>query len=84
MMSVVYKHYLLALTEKLKMTFGVGHHPMLIENIRYKTLISQIIGKKNNRSSVSDAYQVITALRSMDNARNSVNLISGIIPLPSG
>ena len=42
-----------------------------------------VIGKKNNQSSVSDANQEIPYLGSTDNAGNSVNLVSGIIRLPS-
>ena len=70
--------------EKLRMTFGVGYQTMLIVNILFKISIFPIIDKKNNQSSVSDADQEITTLGSTDNARNSVNLISGIIHLPSG
>ena len=43
-----------------------------------------VIGKKNNQTSVSDADREIPALGSTDNAGNSVNLVSGIIRLPSG
>ena len=42
-----------------------------------------IIGKKNNQSSVSDTDLEIPTLGSTDNAGNSVNLVSGIIRLPS-
>ena len=42
------------------------------------------MGKKNNQTSVSNADREIPTLGSMDNARNSVNLISSIIHLPSG
>ena len=42
-----------------------------------------VIGKKNNQTSVPDADRQISTLRSTDNAENSVNLISGIIRLPS-
>ena len=42
------------------------------------------MGKKNNQTSVSDADRDIPILRSMDNTGNSVNLIYGIIHLPSG
>ena len=70
--------------EKLRMTFGVGHHTTLIVNIRFKTLSLPIRGKKNNQSSVSDADREIPTLGSTDNAGNSVNLLSGIIRLPSG
>ena len=38
-----------------------------------------VIGKKTNQTLVSDAD-----LRVKDNAGNSVNLVSGIIHLPSG
>ena len=41
-----------------------------------------MINKKNNQSSVSDADRKILTLRSMDNAGNSVNLVSGIICYP--
>ena len=43
-----------------------------------------VMGKKNNQSSVSDADWEIRTLRSTDNVGNSVNLVSGIICLPSG
>ena len=43
-----------------------------------------VIGKKNNQSSVSDADREIPILGSTDNAGNSVNLVSGIIRLPTG
>ena len=43
-----------------------------------------VIGKKNNQTSVSDADQEIPTLGSTDNAENLVNFISGIICLPSG
>ena len=65
------------------MTLGVGRHTTLIVNIIFKTLIFQRIGKKNNQSSVSDADREIPTLGSTDNAGNSVNLVSGIIRLPS-
>ena len=42
------------------------------------------MGKKNNQISVSDADREITTLGSTDNAGNEVNLVSGMIPLPSG
>ena len=80
-MTSVYKSYLRAF-----MTFGVGRHAMLpvILNILFKTLIFQRIGKKNNQSSVFDADREIPALGSTDNVANEVNLVSGIIHLPSG
>ena len=37
-----------------------------------------VIGKKNNQSSVSNADREIPNLGSTDNAGNSVNLVSGI------
>ena len=70
--------------EDLQMTFGFGRHTTLIVNILFKTSIFQRIGKTNNQSSVSDADREIPILRSTDNAGNSVNLVSGIIRLPSG
>ena len=50
----------------------------MINNIFY------VKGKKNNQSSVSDADRDIPTLESTDNAGNSINLVSGIIRLPSG
>ena len=69
--------------ENLHMTFGVGPHTSLIVNMLFETLIFQRKGKKNNQSSVSNADREIPTLGSTDNARNSVNLVSGIIRLPS-
>ena len=46
--------------------------------------IFNVIGKKHNQTSVSDADREMPTLRSMDNAGNSVNLVSSIIRLPSG
>ena len=37
-----------------------------------------VIGKKNNQTSISNADREIPTLESMDNAGNSVNLVSGI------
>ena len=45
--------------------------------------IFNVIGKKNNQTSVSDADQEIPTLGSTDNAGNPVNLVSGIIRLHS-
>ena len=45
-------------------------------------LIFNVIGKKNNQTSVSDADREIPTLGSTDNARNSVNLVSGINRYP--
>ena len=42
------------------------------------------IGKRNNQTSVSDADREIPTLGSTDNSENWVNLVSGIIRLPSG
>ena len=66
--------------ENHRVSFGVTH---VIVNIPFKMSICFIIGKKNNQSSVLDADQEIPILGSTDNAKNSVNLISGIIRLPS-
>ena len=41
-----------------------------------------VIGKKTNETSISDADREIHTLGSTDNAGNSVNLVSGIICLP--
>ena len=54
------------------------------KNFKEMIRVYSIIGKKNNRSSVSDADREIPTLRSMDNAGNLVNLVSCIIRLPSG
>ena len=43
-----------------------------------------VIGKKNNQTSVSDAVREIPTLRATHNAGNSVNLVSSILRLPSG
>ena len=42
------------------------------------------MSKKNNQTSASDADREIPILGSTDNAGNEVNLVSGIIRLPSG
>ena len=52
--------------EKLRMTFGVGHHTTLTVNILFKISIFPIKGKKNNQSSVSDADREISTLNSTD------------------
>ena len=46
--------------------------------------IFNVIGKKNSQTSVYDADREIPTIGSTDNAGNSVNLVSGIIRLPSG
>ena len=69
--------------EDIRMTFVIGRHTTLIVNILFKTSNFQRIGKKNNQSTVSDAVREIPFLGSTDNAGNSVNLVSGIIRLPS-
>ena len=43
-----------------------------------------VLSKKNNQTSTSDAEREIPTIGSTDNAGNSVNLVSGIICLPSG
>ena len=45
--------------------------------------ICNVIGKKDNQTSVSDAEREIQTLGSTDNAGNSVNLVTGIIRLQS-
>ena len=51
----------------------------------FKTTIFPIIGKKKYQLSVSDADREIQTLVSTENHDgNSVNLVSGIIRLPSG
>ena len=47
-------------------------------------MIFNVMDKKNNQTSVSDADREIPTLGSTDNAGNSVNLVSGIIRLPLG
>ena len=42
------------------------------------------MGKKNNATLVSDADREIPTLRSRDNAGNLLNLVCGIVHLPSG
>ena len=42
-----------------------------------------VIVKKNNQSSISNADREIPTLGSTDNTGNSVNIVSGIIRLPS-
>ena len=49
----------------------------------FQIFVLQIIGKKNNQSSDSDADQEIPILGSTYYAGNSVNLISGILRLAS-
>ena len=46
-------------------------------------MIFNVIGKRNNQILVSDADREILNLGSTLNAGNSVNLVSGIIRLPS-
>ena len=43
-----------------------------------------VISKKTNQTSVSNADKEIQTLGSTENAGNSVNFVSGIIRLPSG
>ena len=69
--------------------YGLGfqHLPRDLANVNaWKTMFDpyNIIGKKNNQTSVSGADWEITTLGSTDNAGNSVNLHFGIICLPSG
>ena len=47
-------------------------------------MIINVIGKKNNQTLVYDADRQTLILQSMDNTGNLVNLLSGIIRLPSG
>ena len=42
-----------------------------------------VMGKKNNQTLVFNADREIPTLGSTDNAGNSINLVSGIIRLPS-
>ena len=75
MTSVVYKRLLMHRNEDVQMTAIVGRHTTLIVNFLFKILIFQGVGKKYNHSLVSDAEREIPTLRSMDNARNWVNLV---------
>ena len=47
-------------------------------------IIFNVIGKKNIQTLVSDADREILTLGLTNNTRNSVNLVFGIIRLPSG
>ena len=69
--SVFHKRYLRGVTENSEWRSELA-------------VIFPIIGKKNNHSLVSDADREIPILGSTDDAGNSVNLVSGIIRLPSG
>ena len=62
------------------------HRPDMIEIVFKKRhlIIFNVIGNKNNQTSVFDADREIPTLGSADNAGNSVNLVSRIIRLPSG
>ena len=63
----------------------MGRKMSKIKEITNDTLIMFIfIGKKNNQAAAFDADGEILNLWSTDNAGNSVNLVSGIIRLPSG
>ena len=71
------------------MTFGIGLYATLNvqkmkEMTNNKIINFNVIGKKNNQTAVSDADREIPTRGLMDNAGNSVNLISGILRLPSG
>ena len=46
-------------------------------------IISNVIRKKNNQTLMFDADREIPTLESTDNAGNSINLLSGMIRLPS-
>ena len=52
-------------------------------NDDYVIIFIPVVGKKNNQTSVSEADQEIPTLGSTDNAGHSVNLVYGIIRLPS-
>ena len=54
-----------------------------INDERY-LIILNVIGKKNNQTSVSNADREIPTLGATANAGNSVHLVPGIIRLPSG
>ena len=47
-------------------------------------MIINVIGKNNNQSLVSDVDRETPTIGSTDNAGNLVNLVFGIIRLPSG
>ena len=49
----------------------------------FNTCNFNVIGKKNNQTANSDADREIPTLGSTDNSGNSINLVSGIIRLPS-
>ena len=70
--------------ENRRMTFRVSSHITFKEVIDKTLMKLPIIGKKNNQSSVCDADLEIPTLRLRDKAENLINLVSGIIHLPSG
>ena len=75
--------------EKHGMAFGkviLQHKMPKMKEMMNNKLITNFnaVGKKNNQTSVFCADREIPTLESTDNAGNLVNLVSGIIRLPSG
>ena len=74
--------------DKRRLAFGEGHYAT--KNVRkIKQAMNDndyfnVIDKKNNQTSVSDADRQIPILGPTDNAINSVNLVSGIFPFTLG
>ena len=70
--------------EKMSKEVGVDRHTTLLLIFFLKLRFFPIKGKKNKQSSVSDADQEISTLGLTDKAGNSVNLVFGILRIPSG
>ena len=72
----------------LSMGWGSSHATFKSDvnkrNDEWYLIIFHVIGKKNYQTSVSDADRENRTAGSTDNAGNEVNLVSGIISLPSG
>ena len=81
MTSAVYERYLRAVTKNFKRPVGVGHHTTLSVNIILKHQFFKYKVRKiiNYRSPMQTERS-----QPSDNIGNSVNLVSGIIRLPSG
>ena len=70
--------------EKLNDVWSWPSYSLNCKNFKEIIRFYSMIGKKNNQSWVSVADREIPTLRSTNNAVNLVNLVSGIICLPSG
>ena len=72
--------------EKHRMTFRKGHYAKVSKRKEMtgdNIIFFNVIGKKSNLSLIPDADRETPTLGSMDNAGNSVELVSGIIHLLS-